>query len=295
MPKPNPPPQPESVTAASDASMRIARVAHLRLCRMVLRNNQNSGSIASDATHADRSPVDVAVAAVCTVSCEVADEEPGETDAGWNAAVAPGGSPLAERVTALGKVPFCAATVMVYCALPPAVMVCVAVLDERVNVGIGGAVPVPLSATDCGEPVALSVTETVALKLAAEAGVKVMAMLHVAPAVRELPHVSVSAKAVGLAPTIAMLPIVSAALPVFLSEMLWAALVVPVLVVKVSVEGESETAGVGIAEKLAMTLCAAFIVMVVEALVVLATLPVQLLNWKPALGVAERFTTVPEG
>jgi hypothetical protein len=34
-------------------------------------------------------------------------------------------------------------------------------------------VPVPLSDTDCGEPVALSATESVAEKLDAEAGVKV--------------------------------------------------------------------------------------------------------------------------
>jgi hypothetical protein len=36
-----------------------------------------------------------------------------------------------------------------------------------------GAVPVPVSDTDCGEPVALSATESVAEKLDAEAGVKV--------------------------------------------------------------------------------------------------------------------------
>ena len=36
-----------------------------------------------------------------------------------------------------------------------------------------GAVPVPVSDTDCGEPEALSATESVAEKLAAEAGVKV--------------------------------------------------------------------------------------------------------------------------
>ena len=36
-----------------------------------------------------------------------------------------------------------------------------------------GAVPVPVSATVCGEPVALSATESVAEKLVAEAGVKV--------------------------------------------------------------------------------------------------------------------------
>jgi hypothetical protein len=42
-----------------------------------------------------------------------------------------------------------------------------------VATGAGAAVPVPLSATVCGEPVALSATESVAEKLAAEAGVKV--------------------------------------------------------------------------------------------------------------------------
>ena len=36
-----------------------------------------------------------------------------------------------------------------------------------------GAVPVPLSDTVCGEPVALSATESMAEKLVAEAGVKV--------------------------------------------------------------------------------------------------------------------------
>jgi hypothetical protein len=36
-----------------------------------------------------------------------------------------------------------------------------------------GAVPVPLSGTNCGDPVALSAIESVAEKLAAEAGVKV--------------------------------------------------------------------------------------------------------------------------
>ena len=36
-----------------------------------------------------------------------------------------------------------------------------------------GAVPVPVSTTDCGEPEALSATESEAAKLAAEAGVKV--------------------------------------------------------------------------------------------------------------------------
>ena len=39
--------------------------------------------------------------------------------------------------------------------------------------GAGGCVPVPVSVTVCGEPVALSASENVAEKLVAEAGVKV--------------------------------------------------------------------------------------------------------------------------
>ena len=70
------------------------------------------------------------------------------------------------------------------------------------------------------------------------------------------------------------------------------ALVVPVIAVKVRVGGVRVTAGKS-AVKLAVTLCGAFMVMVVEALVVFATLPVQLAKAKLAFDVAVRFTTVP--
>jgi hypothetical protein len=46
----------------------------------------------------------------------------------------------------------------------------------KLNAGLSeptGAVPVPVSDTVCGEPVALSATDSVAEKLVAEAGVKV--------------------------------------------------------------------------------------------------------------------------
>jgi hypothetical protein len=46
-------------------------------------------------------------------------------------------------------------------------------LGARVATGAGGAVPVPVIVDVCGEPVALSATERVDEKLAAEAGVKV--------------------------------------------------------------------------------------------------------------------------
>ena len=54
--------------------------------------------------------------------------------------------------------------------------------------GISGGVPVPEMVADCGEPVALSATEIEAVRLAAEAGVKVTVMVHVAPTASELPQ-----------------------------------------------------------------------------------------------------------
>jgi len=64
---------------------------------------------------------------------------------------------------------------------------------EGVSEGWGAVavVPVPLSVTVWGEPVALSVTESVAVKLAADAGVKVTAMEQLAFAASELLQVLV--------------------------------------------------------------------------------------------------------
>lgn len=69
------------------------------------------------------------------------------------------------------KVPFCAVAMIVNCAVPPGWMVCGPV--DELMVKVGGGVPVPLSPVVCGEPEALSATESVAEKLAADAGVKV--------------------------------------------------------------------------------------------------------------------------
>jgi hypothetical protein len=105
-------------------------------------------------------------------------------------------------------------------------------------------VPVPLSATVCGVPLALSAMESDAAKLAAEAGVNVTETVQLAPAASELPHVLVSAKSVGFAPVMVMLVIVNAALPVFISVIVCAAVVVPAIVdAKVSVAGASDVAG----------------------------------------------------
>jgi hypothetical protein len=69
--------------------------------------------------------VELRVAAVAVVvpvwmlRVELAVELPGVMDAGEKVATAPVGRPLAARLTALGKVPFCAVAVIVYCAEPP--------------------------------------------------------------------------------------------------------------------------------------------------------------------------------
>ena len=83
------------------------------------------------------------------------------------------------------RVTVCAALVVPVCAVKVSEVV------ESETAGAAAVVPVPVSATLCGEPVALSVMETAAAKLAADAGVKVTAMLHDAPAATELPQVLV--------------------------------------------------------------------------------------------------------
>lgn len=125
------------------------------------------------------------------MSCAVAAELPGVSEAGEKVAVAPVGKPVAEKVTGFEYAPFCGVTVMEYCAEPPACTVCAVVDEVMVNVGGGGTVPVPVRLTLCGEPEALSATESVAVKLAAEAGVKVMEMEQVALAARVSPQVLV--------------------------------------------------------------------------------------------------------
>ena len=116
---------------------------------------------------------------------------------------------------------------------------------EGVSETAGAAVlvPVPVSATVCGDPVALSATESMAEKLAAKAGVKLIEIEQLAPAASELPQVFVCAKSEGFAPPTLTLLIVSVALPVFLSVAVCGALVVPVCAEKASVEGVRETPG----------------------------------------------------
>ena len=81
------------------------------------------------------------------------------------------------------------------------------------------AVPVPVSVTVWGLPVALSLMLTEAARLPAAVGVKVTLMAQVPPAAREPPQVLLWAKSPALAPLIATLEMLKAALPVLLRVM----------------------------------------------------------------------------
>ena len=112
-------------------------------------------------------------------------------------------------------------------------------------IGAGGAVPVPVSVTVCGDPVALSATESMAEKLAAEAGVNVTEIEQLAPAASELLQVLLCAKSPGFVPPRLTLLMVKAASPLFLRVTACMALVVPVCAVNAREGGVSEAAGVG--------------------------------------------------
>lgn len=81
--------------------------------------------------------------------------------------------------------------------------------------GISGAAPVPVRASDCGEPVALSAMDMAADRLAAEAGVKLTVMVQLDAAASDEPQLLVSPKLLALAPVMEMLAMVRAAFPGF--------------------------------------------------------------------------------
>src|SRR6266566_2903572 len=95
---------------------------------------------------------------------------------------------------------------------------------------VGGipSTPVPLRATDCGLPDALSVIVTLALRLPVAVGVKVTLMVQEAPAASVLEllgHVLVWAKSPALVPVRAMLLMVRDPVPLLVSVTVCAALV----------------------------------------------------------------------
>jgi hypothetical protein len=112
-------------------------------------------------------------------------------------------------------------------AAPPvlvSVIVCGALVDNtfwEAKVKLEGeieavgppVVPVPVSVTVCGLPLALSLTEIDAVRTPAAVGVKTALMVQFPPLATEEPQLLVWEKSPGSAPVIVMLEIVSVALP----------------------------------------------------------------------------------
>ena len=106
---------------------------------------------------------------------------------------------------------------------------------------------VPLRATVCGLPEALSATDTCALVLPVVVGANAMEIVQLLPAASNDSQVMLIAlKSAAFVPVIVIELMVRAAPPVFFSVMLCVALVVPTACgVNVNDVGERETAGTG--------------------------------------------------
>ena len=86
-------------------------------------------------------------------------------------------------------------------------------------------VPIPLSDTSCGLPLALSVTLRFAVRVPDTVGLKVRLNVQLAPAARELPQVVVSEKSPISAPVIPILVMLSEAVPTLVSVIFFKLLV----------------------------------------------------------------------
>jgi len=117
-------------------------------------------------------------------------------------------------------------------------------VGASVTAGAVAAAPVPVSGTVCGLPVALSPTETAALRAPVAVGLNVTLIVQFAFAASDAGHAFVSAKSPGFAPVSVTPEIVSAAVPEFVSVIVCAALVVfNACDANVKVAGENPTAG----------------------------------------------------
>jgi len=122
------------------------------------------------------------------------------------------------------RVTLCAGLVVPISRLPKPRLV-----GEKVTAG-PGATPVPLSATACGLPGALSLIATEAVRVPAAVGLKVAEIVQLAPGASVLGlsgQLLSWTKSPALAPLRPMLVITSGAVPEFSKVELWAALEVP--------------------------------------------------------------------
>ena len=155
-----------------------------------------------------------------------------------------------------------------------------AVLGKARVVGVRtacGAVPVPVNFAICGEPLALSDTDTVAIKLVTKVGVKMTEMVQVAEATKVVPHVLVCVKSAGFAPVMETEIPVNEALPVFDKTMVEAALVVLTAWLPKAMEtGESEATGALAAVPVPFRVIVWTVPLTFNALSVALTAPVML-------------------
>ena len=125
-----------------------------------------------------------------------------------------------------GPVPLLLLTVTVCAAVVVPMPVVAKVRLAGVTLAAGTPTPVPLSATVCVVPLpALSVTVSVALRLPMAAGVNVTEMVQLPPMATEPAQLLLVANDDALVPLMAMLPMVSAAVPELLSVVVSAPLV----------------------------------------------------------------------
>jgi len=114
-----------------------------------------------------------------------------------------------------------------------------------VTVGVVAAVPVPVSLTNCGEPVALSAIERAAVSVPAAAGLNSTETVQVAPTASEVPQVVADFRNdVALVPVIVSEVIVMAAVPLFFTVTTCATVLDPTVVeANVRLAGDSVTTG----------------------------------------------------
>jgi hypothetical protein len=91
------------------------------------------------------------------------------------------------------------------------------------------AIPVPLRDTDCGLPAALSEMLSTAVRVPDAVGLNVTLMLQLAPAAKEVPHVSVWAKSPGSVPLMAIPMMVRLLMPTLVKVTVCGELVVPIV------------------------------------------------------------------
>jgi hypothetical protein len=108
--------------------------------------------------------------------------------------------------------------VMVCDEAPTLVLGKVTGLGLSVAWGADAVAPVPVIVAVCGDPVELSATETLALRIPVVVGVKVMVMMQLSSTPRLVPQLLVWEKLLALAPVIEILEMVMAPAPTFSSD-----------------------------------------------------------------------------